>query len=57
MSSPIVILAGACTPIGKLSGSLSMFSAVELGGTAIAAALERAGLATPRSSSPEAWDR
>jgi acetyl-CoA C-acetyltransferase len=44
MSSPIVILAGARTPIGKLSGSLSSFSAVQLGGMAIEAALQRAGL-------------
>ncbi len=44
-SSPIVILAGARTPIGKLSGSLASFSATDLGGFAIAAALERAGLA------------
>jgi len=43
-SSPIVILAGARTPIGKLSGSLASFSAAELGGFAIAAALERAGV-------------
>jgi acetyl-CoA C-acetyltransferase len=40
-----VILAGARTPIGKLSGALASFSAMELGGFAIAAALERAGLA------------
>ncbi len=39
-----VIVAGARTPIGKLSGALGGFSAVELGGFAIAAALERAGL-------------
>ncbi len=44
MSSPIVILAGARTPIGKLSGSLASFSAPELGGFAIRGALERAGL-------------
>jgi acetyl-CoA C-acetyltransferase len=44
MSSPIVILAGVRTPIGKLSGSLASFAATELGGFAIAAALERAGL-------------
>ena len=44
MSSPIVILAGARTPIGKLSGALASFTAIELGGFAIAAALERAGL-------------
>jgi acetyl-CoA C-acetyltransferase len=45
MPSPIVILAGARTPIGKLSGSLASFSAVELGGFAIAAALDKAGVA------------
>jgi len=44
MSSPIVILAGARTPIGRLSGSLTSFSATELGGFAIRAALERSGL-------------
>ena len=44
MSSPIVILAGARTPIGKLSGSLASFSAPQLGGLAIEAALARAGL-------------
>jgi acetyl-CoA C-acetyltransferase len=43
-TSPIVILAGARTPIGKLSGSLASLSATELGGVAIRAALERAGL-------------
>ncbi|HXQ19599.1 MAG TPA: acetyl-CoA C-acetyltransferase [Acidimicrobiales bacterium] len=40
-----VIVAGARTPIGKLSGALASFSAMELGGIAIAAALERAGVA------------
>jgi len=40
-----VILGGARTPIGKLSGSLSSFSASELGGFAIKAALERTGVA------------
>jgi acetyl-CoA C-acetyltransferase len=39
-----VILTGARTPIGKLSGSLAGFQATELGGIAIKAALERAGL-------------
>jgi acetyl-CoA C-acetyltransferase len=43
-SSPIVILAGARTPIGKLSGSLASMSAVQLGGLAIGAALDKAGL-------------
>jgi acetyl-CoA C-acetyltransferase len=40
-----VILAGARTPIGKLSGGLGSFSATDLGGFAIKAALERAGVA------------
>ena len=40
-----VILAGARTPIGKLSGVLSGFSAMDLGGFAIAEALRRAGVA------------
>ena len=39
-----VIVAGARTPIGKLSGALGGFAATELGGFAIAAALERAGI-------------
>lgn len=39
-----VIVAGARTPIGKLLGSLSGLPAVELGGIAIKAALERAGV-------------
>jgi acetyl-CoA C-acetyltransferase len=43
-----VILAGARTPIGKLSGALAGFSAAELGGFAIRSALERAGLTPER---------
>ncbi len=39
-----VILAGARTPIGKLSGALAGFSATDLGGLAIKEALERAGV-------------
>jgi acetyl-CoA C-acetyltransferase len=39
-----VIVAGARTPIGKLSGAFATVSAAELGGFAIAAALERAGV-------------
>ncbi len=39
------IVAGARTPIGKLSGALSGFSAADLGGVAIAEALRRAGVA------------
>src|SRR6202046_4586860 len=40
-----VILSPARTPIGKLGGGLSSVDAIELGGTAIAAALERADVA------------
>ncbi|MBF8189720.1 acetyl-CoA C-acetyltransferase [Nonomuraea sp. K274] len=40
-----VIVAGARTPVGRLLGSLSELPAVELGGIAIKAALERAGVA------------
>ena len=40
-----VIVSGARTPIGKLSGSLAGFSGTALGALAIKAALERAGIA------------
>ncbi|MGA3215254.1 MAG: acetyl-CoA C-acetyltransferase [Acidimicrobiales bacterium] len=40
-----LIVSGARTPIGKLAGGLSACSAMELGGTAISAALSRAGIA------------
>lgn len=39
-----VIVAGARTPIGRFQGSLSSFSAAELGGYAISAVLAQAGL-------------
>ena len=38
------IVAGARTPIGKMSGALASFSAADLGGIAIAEALNRAGV-------------
>ena len=44
-SSGSYLIAGARTPIGKMSGALASFSAADLGGFAIAAALERAGVA------------
>ncbi|SDJ61652.1 acetyl-CoA C-acetyltransferase [Nonomuraea jiangxiensis] len=43
--SSSVIVAGARTPIGKLLGGLSGLQAVDLGGIAIKAALDRAGVA------------
>ncbi|MEX2659020.1 MAG: acetyl-CoA C-acetyltransferase [Acidimicrobiales bacterium] len=39
-----VIVAGARTPIGKLSGALGTLPGTDLGGLAIAAALQRAGV-------------
>ena len=39
-----VIVSSARTPIGKLSGAFASFSAMDLGGFAIKAALERAGV-------------
>jgi acetyl-CoA C-acetyltransferase len=45
MSRRTVILGYARTPFGKLSGALASMTAVQLGGHAIAAALERAGVA------------
>jgi acetyl-CoA C-acetyltransferase len=39
-----IIAGGARTPIGKLSGALKSFKAVDLGGMAIKAALEKAGV-------------
>jgi acetyl-CoA C-acetyltransferase len=39
------IVAGARTPIGKMSGAFAPLSAADLGGAAIKAALERAGVA------------
>jgi acetyl-CoA C-acetyltransferase len=39
-----VIVSGARTPVGKLSGVLSSFSAMDLGGLAISAALSRVAL-------------
>jgi len=39
-----VIVSGARTPMGRLLGSLKDFSAADLGGIAIKAALERAGI-------------
>ncbi|CAN5477984.1 acetyl-CoA C-acetyltransferase [soil metagenome] len=45
-----VLVAGARTPIGKLSGALASFPATDLGGLAIKEALSRAGV------SPEAVD-
>ncbi len=40
-----VIVSGARTPMGKLLGNLKDFPATALGGVAIKAALERAGVA------------
>ncbi len=39
-----VIVSGARTPIGKLSGAFKDLTAMDLGGIAISAALERSGV-------------
>lgn len=44
-ANPSVIVAGARTPMGRLQGSLKGMSAADLGGVAIKAALDRAGVA------------
>lgn len=46
-----VVVGGARTPFGKLLGALAGFSAPELGGLAIAAALERSGVDAGRVDS------
>lgn len=43
-----IIISGARTPIGKLSGALGSLSAADLGAAAITAALERAGVEPER---------
>ncbi|REE98617.1 acetyl-CoA C-acetyltransferase [Thermomonospora umbrina] len=48
MPANSVIVAGARTPVGRLLGSLKDFTAADLGGLAIKAALERAGIAGDR---------
>ncbi|MCB1854197.1 MAG: acetyl-CoA C-acetyltransferase, partial [Halieaceae bacterium] len=44
-SNSVVILSGARTPMGGLLGSLAPVAAPALASTAIAAAIERAGIA------------
>jgi len=44
MSNSVVIVSGARTPMGGLQGSLSGATAVDLGVTAVSAAIERSGL-------------
>ena len=44
-TDPVYIVNGARTPIGKFNGSLAGFSGTDLGGFAIAGALEAAGVA------------
>jgi acetyl-CoA C-acetyltransferase len=45
MSDPIVIVGAARTPMGSFQGDFSSLSAHDLGGAAIAAAVQRAGIA------------
>ena len=48
MSTTSVIVSGARTPVGRLLGGLAGFSGSDLGGFAIKAALEKAGVAPER---------
>ncbi|MDG2160838.1 MAG: beta-ketoacyl synthase N-terminal-like domain-containing protein, partial [Acidimicrobiales bacterium] len=43
-ASPIVILAGARTPMGRFQGGLSPLTATDLGAAAISGALDRSGM-------------
>ena len=52
-----VIVAGARTPIGKLSGALAGFTAMDLGGIAIAEALSSAPVSRPTRSTTSSWAR
>ena len=44
MTNGSYIIAGARTPIGKMSGALASFSGADLGGIAITEALSRSGV-------------
>ena len=44
-TDPTVLVAGARTPMGRMSGSLKGFSGSDLGGFAIKGALDKAGVA------------
>jgi acetyl-CoA C-acetyltransferase len=46
----VYIVSAARTPIGRFGGALSTVPAVELGGVAIRAAVDRAGLPAARRS-------
>jgi acetyl-CoA C-acetyltransferase len=46
MSDPVVIVSAARTPMGSFQGDFSSLAAHDLGGVAIAAAIERAGIAS-----------
>mgnify|MGYP003335291601 CR=1 FL=1 len=48
MSDPIVIVSAARTPMGGFQGDFSSLAAHDLGGAAIRAAIERAGIAVDR---------
>ena len=60
-TDPTVIVAGARTPMGRMSGSLKGFSGSDLGGFAIKGALEKAGVAPEDIAAcfepyrPEGW--
>ena len=53
----VVIVGAARTPVGAFNGALSSLSAHELGARAIAAALERAGVAPAVMFQKQLWGR
>ena len=52
MSDPVVIVSAARTPMGSFQGDFSSLSAHDLGGAAIKAAMERAGIAPELVKTP-----
>ncbi len=48
MNDPIVIVSAARTPMGAFQGDFARFAAHDLGGVAIKAAVERAGISARR---------
>ncbi|MFZ5506316.1 MAG: acetyl-CoA C-acetyltransferase, partial [Pseudomonadota bacterium] len=47
MSDPVVVVSVSRTPLGGFLGNLSALTAPQLGATAIAAAVQRAGISAP----------
>ena len=57
MSESIVIVAAARTPMGSFQGDFASLAAHDLGGAAIAAAVQRAGVAPEQVDEKRAYDQ